>query len=70
MFLDQPIQVEYTPQDYATKIEEILQKSIKDEDYLERLGMKTRKWAEKNISLKTMRDDLVKVIKDIYNEKK
>lgn len=70
MFLDQPIQVEYTPQDYATKIEEILQKSIKDEDYLEKLGMKTRKWAEKNISLKTMRDDLVKVIKEIYNEKK
>lgn len=69
MFTDQKIQVEYTPEAYAKEIEKILKKDDSGNNYVEMYGLKNREWAEKNITLKNMRNDLVKVFKEVYKEK-
>jgi hypothetical protein len=69
MFTDQKIQVEYTPEAYAKEIEKILKRDDSGNNYVELYGLKNREWAEKNITLKNMRNDLVKVFKEVYKEK-
>ena len=66
MFKDQFEQVDYNADAYSKKILEILEKGY---GYVLEKGKEEREWAEKNISLDVMRDDITKVIKDVYKKK-
>jgi len=59
------LQVEYTPEDFRDTILRLLN----DEEELKKLGEENRKYVLENASFKVMRDDIVKVIKEVYNEK-
>jgi len=62
-FLDQPGQVEYTPEAYSKEILDILNRKR-----IEVLGMLNRRYVEKNSSLKVMRDSIAKVYYEVLNE--
>lgn len=65
MYTDQPIQVPYTPADYAKKIIEL----CRNKDTLEKEGKKAREWVEKNCSLDTMRHDIEKILDKVKVKK-
>jgi len=59
-----PVQVEYKVEAYRDKILELL----KNKNY-KKVGKECRKYCEENASLKIMRDDIVKIYKEVLNEK-
>lgn len=63
MFLDRPGQIEYDTKEY---VEEIL-RVLKNKEELNKLSKESREYAEKNFSLKTMREDIEKVLMEIIN---
>lgn len=66
MYTDQPIQVPYTPGDYAKKIIEL----CRNKKALEKESKIARNWVIKNCSLDTMRSDIEKVFDKIIKSKK
>lgn len=59
-----PVQVEYTPEAYKEKILDLLE----NKKYIE-VGRECREYCERTASLKVMRDDLVEVYKEAYENK-